>query len=194
MIAFISGNVQTKTDSFLIISCSGVGYLVFVTTDTIQSIKENQAIELYVYTVVREQELALYGFPSLPERQFFELLLSVSGIGPKSALEFLNVPIDAIKNAISTKDTAFLSKVKGIGKKTAERLIIELKNKLGAIEVLDMKIVNSDQNSTNQDSTQDVVLALESLGYDRLQVVQKLKTAPQFSSTEEAIRWFLQGK
>jgi len=191
MIAYLNGVIQTKTENFLIITTNNVGYLVFVSTDVLHKYNENQTGIFFIYTIVREQEISLYGFETFAERQFFELLISVSGIGPKSALEFLNLPIETVQRAISSGDIAFLSKVKGVGKKTAERIVVELKNKLGAI-ISDNIIISKNNDSNNQEAVSDVILALENLGYDRINVIKKLNQAPQFDSTEDAVRWFLQ--
>ncbi len=191
MIGYLSGIIQEKTGNFIIVNVRGVGYIVYSPREIIMSYRESQIIDLYIFTVVREQEISLYGFKTLQERQFFELLISVSGIGPKSALEFLNLPIETIKDAIGAGDTALLSQVKGIGKKTAERLVVELKNKIGIIESVS-NIVSSGDTNSDQEASQEVLSALEGLGFERINVVKKLKEAPKFESTEDAVMWFLQ--
>ena len=191
MIAYLAGTVQKKTEDFIILNTQGVGYLVHTALETLSTAKEGKSLELYIYTIVREQEISLYGFANMGERQFFELLISVSGIGPKSALEFLNLPMETVKDAIATGDTAFITKVKGVGKKTAERVVVELKNKIGTIYSVE-NIVASDENEAGNSNTEDMISALENLGYDRMHIVKKLKNAPRFENIEEAIMWFLQ--
>ena len=190
MIGYLSGVLQKKCNNFLLIQVGGVGYTVFVSLDLFAKAKEQEEIDLYVYTVVKENEISLYGFESLHERNFFELLISVSGIGPKSALEFFSVPLSLVKEAISAGDIPFLTKVKGVGKRTAERIVMELKNKLGTFVVSD--IISSKESNESENEASDVILALEGLGFDRMLIVQKLKKAPSFSKTEEAVMWFLQ--
>lgn len=193
MIAFLSGIVQAKAENFLILNVNGVGYQVFTTQDILLQTREKKPLELFTLTIVREQEISLYGFASMHDRQFFELLISVSGIGPKTALEFFQAPIPTIKDAISTGDVAFLTKVKGVGKKTAERVVMELKGKMGSVFVVE-NIVMTSESDANDEATKDVILALEGLGYDRMTIVKQLQKAPQFATSEEAVFWFLQNQ
>lgn len=188
MIAFLRGKVLAKTKDSLIIETNGVGYEVFSPVDVFVQATKGKEMAVFVYTIVREQEISLYGLASLEDRQFFELLLSVSGIGPKSALEFLSLPQSFVKDAIATGDTEALTKVKGIGKKTAERVVVELKNKIGTV----YKIENILEKESTHETSEDIISALENLGYDRISIVKKLKNAPTFPSVEEAIMWFLQ--
>ena len=127
MIARIEGTIVHVADKFLIVDVSGVGYKLYVTTEAIGSSKLGDHTSFWVYTAVRENSLDLYGFKTINEMSFFELLLDVSGIGPRSALGILTVAsIDTLKRAIATGDTSYLNKVSGIGKKTAEKIIVEL--------------------------------------------------------------------
>jgi Holliday junction DNA helicase RuvA len=133
MIARIEGTIIHTTDKFFVIDVSGVGYKVFITTDTVGAYGMGDAVALWTYTAVRENSLDLYGFGSIDELSFFELLLDVSGIGPKSALSILTVAsIDTLKKAIATGDTSYLNKVSGIGRKTADKIVLELRDKLKA--------------------------------------------------------------
>ncbi len=186
MIAFLTGTVIEKTDNFIILNVNGVGYQIFSYNNILISAKKDSSLEVFVFHVIKENEESLYGFNSLDERSFFELLISVSGVGPKTAMEFFNLPMDNIKDAISSWDVSFITSIKGIGKKTAERIILELKNKLWSIRILENIVVSSDNNAS-----QDVLLALESLGFEKISIVQSLKNAPQFENTEEAVMWFL---
>lgn len=159
MIAYISGKIVQKTDKSLIISVSGVGYQVFVSTDVLaRSPAIGEAIELSTYLAVRENALDLFGFETIDEKNFFELLLSVSGIGPRSALSILSIaPMTTIKKAIGSGDTSYLTKVSGIGRKTAEKIVVELRDKLSALGH------NDESGSLRGES--DVLEALQSLGY-----------------------------
>ena len=172
MIAHIKGTVVHKTDKFLVVDVNGVGYKVSVTTDTISSISEGSEASLWIYTAVRETSIDLYGFPTNEEMGFFELLLDVSGIGPKSALGILAVAsIDTLKKAIATGDTSYLNKVSGIGKKTAEKIVIELRDKLKA------HIGESGAPSSLRGES-DIVEALKSLGYSQNEARDTLKQIP----------------
>ena len=189
MIAFLSGKVGHVNTSSFILNVNGVGYFLFATSGLMSQVSSGVNIDVYVYTIVREQEISLYSFSSYEERTFFELLISVSGIGPKSALEFFALPIESIKNAIVTGDTAFLSQVKGIGKKTAERLVVELKSKTG--EISSLQIIDATAKEEADGESTVVLEALKSLGYESTEIVKKLKNAPKFETAEEAVEWYL---
>ncbi len=159
MIAYISGKIVQKTDKSIIISVGGVGYQVFVSIDVLaRSPAVGETIELSTYLAVRENALDLFGFETIDEKNFFELLLSVSGIGPRSALSILSIaPMTTIKKAIGSGDTSYLTKVSGIGRKTAEKIVVELRDKLAALGH------NDESGSLRGES--DVLEALQSLGY-----------------------------
>ncbi|HPO05499.1 MAG TPA: Holliday junction branch migration protein RuvA [Candidatus Gracilibacteria bacterium] len=184
MFAYLKGRVQHKNNSQIIVNVGGVGYLVAVPISLWVKSEVDQDCEIYVFTAVRENEISLYGFNNWEEREFFILLNSVSGIGPKSALEFFNFPIEQIKNAIANSDHSFLSQVKGIGKKTAERIVVELKNKIGEL------VMSQDyqQASLAQSEACD---ALENLGFDKREILGFLKNCEENASTEDLIRQFL---
>ena len=169
MIARIEGTIVHMTEKFIVVDVSGVGYKAFVTTDTIASCRTDDTISLWTYMAVRENSLDLYGFPTISEMSFFELLLDVSGIGPKSALSILTVaPIDILKKAIATGDTSYLNKVSGIGKKTAEKIVIELRDKLKAFK-------DEDGTPSTLRAESDVIEALKALGYSQNEARDALK-------------------
>ena len=134
MIGSIKGKIILKTNKFLIVETAGVGYKINVSPDTLSKLKEiNENILLWIHTHVREDILDLYGFLDQQELEFFEMLINVSGIGPKGALSILGIAsIETMKKAIGTGDTAYLTKISGIGRKTAEKIIIELRDKIVA--------------------------------------------------------------
>lgn len=132
MIALIEGTIELRGDRFLVIQTGGVGYKVYVPPETLRIISPNGVIRLWTHTHVREDSMELYGFLHYAEMDFFETLISVSGVGPKSALGILGVaPIDTLKRAIAAGETVYLTKVSGIGKRMAEKIIVELRDKLG---------------------------------------------------------------
>ncbi|MBT4937255.1 Holliday junction branch migration protein RuvA [Candidatus Peregrinibacteria bacterium] len=190
MISYLSGNVKEKLQNALILNVQGVGYMVSVAQDFLTSVRASQNLELYIYTIVREQEISLYGFKNLQERSLFEQLISVSGIGPRIAMEFFSFPLDLVCNALAEGDTEFLSKVKGVGKKTAERAVIELKNKVGIFEPSSQKGA-PDGSLNDVQIFQDAVMALEALGYEKMEIMKQVKKAPVQSSAEEIVNWFL---
>jgi len=131
MIGSLSGKVSHKSSSYIILETNGVGYKVFTTQALLLNLKIGQDLSLVTLTYVREDQISLYGFQTLPELEFFELLLTVSGVGPKSAIGIMALAnIEMLKSAIASEDPSVFTKVSGIGRKTAERVIVELKEKL----------------------------------------------------------------
>lgn len=131
MISYLRGKILNKLSNSVILLVNNIGYKIYVGDIFYDSLKKNSEAEFYIYHVVREDASDLYGFKGLEELDLYEMLLSVSGIGPKSAMNVLSIAsISDIKESIVRGDSALLVKVSGIGKKTAERLILELKDKL----------------------------------------------------------------
>lgn len=156
MIGFLKGIIITKQNNNIIINVNNVGYKISVNDYIFEKSIIEQEISLYIYTHVREQEISLYGFLTEEDQQMFELLISVSGIGPKAALKLLSVAdIKSIKTAIINKDISILTQVSGVGKKTAEKVVIELSGKVDTIDI------GSDSNNSDI----DVINALKSMGY-----------------------------
>lgn len=185
MIAYLSGTVISKQDRTIILNVSGTGYLIHVPRGLKEKTTEGEKLELYIHTNVREDDISLYGFGSKDEWQFFKLLLTVSGVGPKSALEILTMPMPRVKTAIAKKDSALLSTIPGIGKKTSERIIVDLQGKV--------KEELMEDGTASAPIREDIMQALVSLGYNRAQVAQGLKKIPQeLEREEEIIKYFLQ--
>jgi Holliday junction DNA helicase RuvA len=135
MIGSIKGKVKMRAEKFVIIETeSGVGYKVNILMDPkgLNIVPTQEDTSLFIHTHVREDSLELYGFHTYSELEFFEMLINISGIGPKGALAILNInSIDTLKKAIKTGDTGYLTKISGIGKKTAEKIVLELRDKIG---------------------------------------------------------------
>lgn len=169
MIAQIIGKIVHKTEKSIIVNAGGVGYQIFVSTDVLTNSKPvGETTELWTYMAVRETAIELFGFETIDEKKFFELLLSVSGIGPRGALSILSIaPMETIKKAIGSGDTAYLTKVSGIGKKTAEKIVVELRDKLSALG-------HNDESGSLRDES-DVLEALQSLGYSLAQARNAVK-------------------
>ncbi len=185
MIGYLNGLIIDKDEKYLLVLAQNVGYKVAVTTDLLAMAKEDQKIQLFIHTAVREDDISLYGFQKKEELKFFEQLIGVSGIGPRTAMEILSTPVHLTQNAIVTEDAAFLTKIKGLGKKTAERLILELKNKVVPVYTKGGKVITS---KTNEEAIQ----ALESLGYPRFEIVKAMaELPPQIKETEEIVKYFL---
>lgn len=183
MIAHIKGKIIDKSEKFLVIEANGLGYLVFSPTSTIlNSPNVGEEISLWSYLAVRETALDLYGFETRDEKSFFELLIGVSGIGPKNALSILSLaPIEILKKAIGSGDTTYMTKVSGIGKKTAEKIVVELRDKLASLGH------NDADGSLRGDA--DVIEALQSLGYSQHEIRNALKeVSPETTGTNEKIK------
>ncbi len=161
MIAHLQGNVIARTGNTLIIDVGGVGYGVTVSTYTFGKTIGAQELALYIYTHVREQEITLYGFQSPDEQELFTALLTISGVGPKAAMNILSIADpQTILTAIAHEDASLLTKVSGIGKKTAERIVLELQNK---VKNLITALPREDGVQIGVDA--DAIDALVGLGY-----------------------------
>ncbi len=166
MISQITGPVVLKTEKYLIIEANGLGYKVFATAELLNQSKTEQKIKAWTYLAVRENALDLYGFASKEELDFFELLNTVSGIGPKTALGILNVAnVSSLRKAISSGETAHLTKVSGLGKKMADKIVLELKGKIGTYEEIHV----------GHKEEIDAIEALKSLGYSHKEAREALQ-------------------
>lgn len=175
MIAMLHGIIAETSNRLVTLDVNGVGYKVFVTDDSIHALKKGQEATFWTYLAVREDALDLYGFLSKKEREFFELLITVSSIGPKTALNILSlVSADTLAGAIRTGSTAHLVKVSGIGRKTAEKIVLELKDKMGGIQSSD-----NAELAAEMSSDMDAIEALKALGYDPDEAREALKKIPK---------------
>ncbi len=182
MIARLSGTIADIGEKHLVVDVHGVGYKLFVTPDlALEAILGDERV-FATYMSVRENAIDLYGFRDENERGFFELLLDVSGIGPKSALTILAMaPIEVLSRAIGTGDVGYLTKVSGIGRKTAEKIVIELRDKLRAH--------SSDESRASLSADSDVIEALRTLGYKDNDARDAVKQIPlTATSTNERIK------
>ena len=169
MISFVRGTLSHVTESTVEIDVGGVGYEVFVPTSLLSELPpKGSEIELYTYLNVKEDEMSLFGFLTRDALSVFKQLISVSGVGPKGALGLLSaVTPDDLRFAILSSDVKLLSKAPGIGKKTAERLVVELRDRFGKeaeIQAVDHEIAGT-ASFTEADPRQDTVLALIELGF-----------------------------
>ncbi len=179
MIGSIKGRIIFKTNKFLIVEANGVGYKINVSPDVLSKTKKiGEEISFWIHTHVREDALDLYGFLERKELEFFEMLISVSGIGPRSALAILGiVSIETLRKAIGTGDTSYLTKISGIGKKTAEKIIIELRDKVG-----------EEKGGSSLQGELDALEALKSLGYSQSEAREALKKVSPDTNTNAKIR------
>lgn len=181
MLAYLKGKIKLKS-SYLIIDVNGVGYKVAVTINILNKYKLGEEIELFLHEHLREDADDLYGFAAIDELHFFQDLISVSGIGPKSAMNIISrFDIKDIKKSIAHGDTSLLTKVSGVGKKTAERLILELKNKVDHLDKTGHYLAKNQVD-------EDAIAALVSLGYHKSQAIIALAKVDKDASLEDKIR------
>ncbi len=180
MIGQLTGKISHLGEKFLILDVSGVGYKVSATTETLQKSKLGTDLTLWTHLVVREDALDLYGFVDKTELDFFQLLISISGVGPKGALSILSLaPPETLRKAISSGNTSYLTQVSGIGRKIAEKIVLELRDKIGGIE--------TENNSLEKDT--EVIMALEALGYSNREARESLRKIPdEISETGAKIK------
>ena len=175
MIGYLSGTVKAVRKNYIILATDYVGYKVFVVPQITMAMEQGKKLSLYIYTHVREDQLALYGFSTLPELEFFELLLGVSGIGPKMALAIMSLAdLQMIKSGIVNEDPDVFTKVSGVGRKTAERLIMELKEKV----LPETAAVAAGMAEASQ-AHADVLDVLEALGYSKAEARGALSQLPK---------------
>lgn len=167
MIFALEGKIVSKSPVEVVVDVGGIHYLVNIPVTVYEKLGEVGAnVKLYTYLIVREEEIYLYGFSSVEERDFFKLLISVSGIGPKMAQAIMSgMSVDELKNSIIRGDVSSLVSIPGVGKKTAERVVVELRDKIAKIEFAGkpLEFISSDQVEVRNEA----LLALISLGFSR---------------------------
>ncbi len=184
MIGYLKGKIKYIDNNIIIIDCGNIGYNVYVTPKVLSK-QIGDEIEIYIYEAIREDAYDLYGFLMPGELDFFKNLISVKGIGPKSAMNIISSSdINTLKEGILTGDIGYVSKVKGIGKKTAERIVLELSGKLNINEILE----------ENNYSSDDAVSGLISLGYSEKDSKEMLKNIDKNLPLEERIKKALKAK
>lgn len=181
MISSLEGKVELVRQNWTIINVSGVGYKVNIGPNLAGQLKIDEDVRLYIYTQVREEILALYGFLTLEELDFYEQLITVSGIGPKAALGILSAAsVERVKASIINQDPTLISSVSGIGKKTAEKVVIELKNKVGA---------SADYFENGGGKAEEVYEALIQLGFKSNEAREAIANLPdECTTTEERLK------
>lgn len=186
MIGSLTGLPEILSQNSLLMNVNGVGYRVSATSKLIEKISlSDKEVRIYIHTHVKEDALDLYGFLDKEELVIFELLIEVSGIGPKTAILVLEKGEKDIKNAIINSDVDFFTNIPRIGKKNAQRIIIELKAKVGSLSELDLSGATGGQ-------TREIVDGLMAMGFRRQEVTQALKDLPEnLLTTEEKIKYIL---
>jgi Holliday junction DNA helicase RuvA len=170
MIGYLEGTVKKIAGGYVILSCGGVGYKIAATKDSLARLKQGSAASLWTHLAVREDALDLYGFFAEEELNFFGFLLTVPGIGPKSALAILDIAsVEALRAAISAGNAGYLTKVSGIGKKTAEKIVLELRDKVGSAPAADASALSGDEEAME---------AMRALGYSAQEARDALRKVP----------------
>jgi Holliday junction DNA helicase RuvA len=188
MIAFLQGTILKKMDRHVILITQGVGYLVCVGNDVLSEVQEQDDLSFFIYTQVKQDDICLYGFKEASELQFFKQLISVSGIGAKTAMTILDMPLSLTQKAIADEDVSYLSKIPGLGKKTAARLSLELKGKVDANQWASV-----DNGTTPRSLQEEALEALVTLGYEKHRVIRFLnETQASYESAEDLVKGFLQ--
>ncbi len=170
MISRVSGKIIESTDKYVVLEVGGIGYQIFTTTNTLSAIQSSTlgTATLWTHMAVRENSIELFGFSEIEELRFFEMLIDISGIGPRSALSIIGIaPVETLKRAIGSGDLSYLTKISGIGKKTAEKIVIELRDKLSAL--------GHKSESGEHKVELDALEALKSLGYTQNEARDALK-------------------
>lgn len=193
MIATLSGVVSEKLADIIVIDVNGVGYGLSVTAEDYGALDTGKKAKLYIYEHIREQSHDLFGFVSKETLALFELLLSVNGIGPKMALNMLSIGSSAgVKQAIASGDVAYIQQANGVGRKVAERVVVDLKDKVGlaGVDLSSTGILQAEE-SLMQD---EAIAALISLGYSSGDAAQALQKIDSKLPTEDRIKQALKGK
>ena len=190
MIGFLTGKIISSKPTRILLDVNGVGYAVNISINTFENIADKETVSLFIYTSVREDSITLYGFYSEAEKQMFELLISVTGIGPKLAQSILSgIQTDDLKDAIQRGDISRIIAVPGIGRKTGERLVLELKNKVDMISEEGKKEIPFSIKK-------EAVAALTTLGYNSKvadTIIREVLSAEPDLSLEELIKKSLSG-
>ncbi len=183
MIAFVRGTAVDMTENSVIVETGGIGYEIYMTGTDLSQIHMGEEVKIHTYFNVREDAMQLYGFRSKDDLQMFKLLLGVNGVGPKAAVGVLaGITADELRFAILSDDVKTLSKAPGIGKKTAQKLILELKDKMKLEDAFEIKLAHEQEKAAAglgevSDGRQEAVEALVALGYssaDALRAVRKV--------------------
>lgn len=193
MIAYLKGKLVIKSVDYIVIDVQGIGYKVYMSKTAIDKLEEEKEIKIYTYLKVREDDISLFGFNTLEELNMFELLISVGGIGAKSAIVILsNITPSKFALAVITSDVNTLKKLQGIGPKTAQRIILELKDKIKTEEAIENQENTIKQEKQIQEDMEEIIQALQVLGYRRYEInniLPKIKEETLEDRIKEALKY-----
>lgn len=189
MYSYIIGVITHKEEGKIALENNGIGYEINVSNQTLNSfVYPNEPVKIFTYLVVREDEMSLYGFSTMEEKNLFLQLITVSGVGPKMAIGILSdISISGLMTAIASEDIKTLCKIKGLGKKTAERMVLELKDKINPLEAI--ALGGEDVNYSSVDDTlfDDAVATLINLGISKNEAYKIVKSVATKDDTIEDI-------
>lgn len=189
MYEYIKGNFKSIEKEYIVIECGNIGYKIFTSGSTISNMPAiDQPVKIYTHQIVREDFIGLYGFLTKEEISMFNLLISINGVGPKAALSLMSIAnVSTLKYAIITDDDKLITKAPGIGKKTAQRIILELKDKINLGEAIEKGVV-IDQIDMDNGKLSEAVGALMALGYSDKEAEKAVEKADRSKSVEEIIK------
>ena len=191
MIAHVSGEVAEKFNNSVIVDVHGVGYEVQVALGDYEQALLHESVKFYTYHHIREQSQDLFGFSSLAAKKLFELLISVQGVGPKAALAILSLgDSEVVRNAIANEDAGYIAKASGVGKKTAERVIVDLADKVGTALRYDNDVTGVSQSISHTDEALEALMAL---GYNLADASKALEGISTELSTAQRVTEALKG-
>ncbi len=191
MFAYIKGSLEIKTRGYIVIDVNGVGYKIFMSETAIEKLGEiGENVKVHTYLKVREDDMSLYGFNTNEELRMFELLLQVSGIGAKSAITILsNIVPSQFAIAVITNDVSKIKSLPGIGPKTAQRIILELKDKIKSEEeIAENKAIDNTKEEEDSEKITEATSALQVLGYSKKEIEKALQKVESELSVEEIIK------
>lgn len=188
MFDYLKGNIADIELNRVVVETAGIGFSVYTTANTISTLKHNEAAKLFIREVIREDTFDLYGFSSVKERNCFDMLTSVSGIGPKAAVSILSVNTpEMLAMAVVNNDLSTLTAAQGIGKKIAQRVILELKDKISKEIGSDITEIPVSSVPAGKNAVSDAVLALGVLGYSTAEIMPVIKANNVEGMTTEQI-------
>lgn len=195
MISYIKGTLGGRFDGGVIIEANGLGYTVFVPSNSSISLaEEGQIVKVFTKVIFREDDVSIYGFSHRDDLKLFQQLITVNGVGAKAGMSILSIlPSEEVKKAIVFQDTALLTRANGVGKKTADRIVLELKDKLGALEDLTKAVITGTEGSIDgkdfTDQRTEAFNALCALGYSKAESIQALSNISEEGlSSQEYIK------
>ncbi len=186
MISHIKGILEEKFDNSVIVDVAGVGYEITISAPDFEAVNLGDNVKFYTYQKVSENDVALFGFLSLAAKKLFELLISVNGVGPKAAISILSLASpEEVRNAIANADSAFVSKAAGVGKKSAERVIVDLRDKIGIPSHYGATVANVPGVKPENDEALDALIAL---GFPLKEATSALENVDRTLPVDERIR------